>query len=110
FDLENEEVKIVFNQWRSIWVDFTPNGKTLAGNYDIKIKFLSSDESEVGSIEHTVEVIDALLPKQELMHTEWFHYDCIGTYYGVEMLSEKHWTYIERFIKTAVEHGIYTTS
>lgn len=106
FNLDNEEVRVVLAQWRSIWVDFVPNKETKAGNYKIKIKFLLGDGTEVGCVEHEVEVIDALLPKQELIHTEWFHYDCIGTYYGLEMLSEKHWEYIEKFIRTAVKHGI----
>jgi hypothetical protein len=51
-------------------------------------------------------IYDALLPKQELIHTEWFHSDCISSYYGYEELSNEHWGAIEKFIKTATEHGI----
>lgn len=105
FHIENNEIKVVLGQWRSVWVDFTPGENTAPGNYNVIIKFFVEDE-EFGRVEHSIEVIDAMLPKQDLIHTEWFHYDCIGTYYRVEMLSEQHWVLIERYLKTAVDHGI----
>ena len=32
--------------------------------------------------------------------------DCLATWYGVEIFSEEHWTIIEKYIHTAVKHGI----
>ena len=54
----------------------------------------------------TLRVIAATLPKQDLKVTEWFHCDCIASYYELEVFSEKHWSYIENYIRTAVENGI----
>ena len=34
-----------------------------------------------------------------------FHYDCLATYYNVEIFSERHWEIIENFIKTFVKCG-----
>lgn len=53
-----------------------------------------------------MEVLPSALPKQTLIRTEWFHADCIATYYGVEVFSEKHWTLIGQYIETAVRNGI----
>ena len=49
----------------------------------------------------------ARLPAQTLLHTEWFHADCLASYYGVAPLSEEHWRILENFIRAAgEEHGI----
>ncbi len=106
FALTDHQIKSVTGQWRSLWVDFTPDENIATGIYYITVKFMIGDGKEIGRAEHCLEVLDALLPKQELIHTEWFHYDCLGTHYGVEMLGEQHWVLIERYLKTAVEHGI----
>lgn len=106
FELVDNEVRVVLGQWRCIWVDFKPSKKIDAGVYNICIKFSTSEGVELGCVENSIEVINEALPKQELIHTEWFHYDCIGTQYGVEMLSEQHWVLIERYLRTAVDHGM----
>lgn len=46
------------------------------------------------------------LPNQTLIHTQWFHCDCLATWYGVEVFSEDHWKIIERYVKTAADHGV----
>ncbi|MBR6739320.1 MAG: hypothetical protein IKL99_06565, partial [Oscillospiraceae bacterium] len=54
----------------------------------------------------TVDVIDAIIPENELYFTQWFHYDCLASYYNVDVFSEEHWRIIENFVKTAVKNGI----
>lgn len=54
----------------------------------------------------TLKVIDAVLPKQELLFTEWFHTDCIADYYKVPVFSEKHWELIESFMRMAAQGGV----
>ena len=54
----------------------------------------------------TVNVIDAQLPRQTLIHTKWFHTDCLSTYYGVEVFSEEYWRIVENFAQKAVQRGI----
>jgi hypothetical protein len=48
----------------------------------------------------------AKLPKQKLIRTEWFHSDCLSTYYKTEAWSEKHWAAVGSFMKNAADHGI----
>ncbi|MEG1407960.1 MAG: DUF4091 domain-containing protein, partial [Ruthenibacterium sp.] len=48
-------------------------------------------------------VLNAQLPPQTLLHTEWFHADCLADYYHVKPLSEAHWTILENYIRTAGE-------
>ena len=51
-------------------------------------------------------MIQAELPEQKLLHTEWFHTDCLATLYNVEVFSGEHWRRIEQFVQTAAKHGM----
>ncbi len=106
FEIDNNEIKLVPNQWRSIWIDLESQEDTPAGIYTVMIKLISKDGNELGAIEETIEVLNAQLPKQDLICTEWMHYDCIGTHYRVDMLSEEHWKLIEQYVSAAVDHGV----
>lgn len=53
-----------------------------------------------------IEVIDAVLPKQQLIVTEWFHGDCIADYYKIPVFSETHWEYMRRQICLGVRRGL----
>jgi len=96
---------IVKNQLHSLWIDIElPEGFN-SGKYPLTLKMWDEDTL---LCEKTVEikVLDAELPKQKTIHTEWFYTDCIAQYYGVKAFSEKHWKLIGNFMKTAVENGI----
>ncbi len=59
--------------------------------------------TETASID--IKVIDALMPKDELIFTQWFYCDCLANYYGVDVWSEEHWRTIENFASAAVKYG-----
>lgn len=94
------------NQWRSVWVTAKLNGGVAPGTYPITVVFETNEGVELGRETFELDVMPAALPEQRLIHTEWFHTDCLATYYGVEVFSERHWEIIEAYVKTAVEHGI----
>jgi len=106
YELDRGEVKLVAFQWRSLWVEFDPRGQLPAGRYPIRVAFTDANGRELASVEQIVEVLDAELPKQALIHTEWFHYDCLADWYRVEPLGERHWELIERYLETAAAHGM----
>lgn len=75
-----------------------------AGLYEINIKFSSGEDTEIKKM--NLSVINCVLPKQEIIYTQWFHADCIADYYNMEVFSEEHWEMTEKFIKTAAKTGI----
>ena len=87
----------------SIWIEFSGNGE-FSGKHDITLVL----ETESGKTEKTfsLNIIDNELPKQELLFTNWFHNDCLCTYYKVEPFSDKYWVIFEKFLKNAVNHGV----
>ncbi len=99
-------VFVAYKELKSFFVTVRVPENAAAGEYPITIRFKGYDGAVVIETTVTLRVIAATLPKQDLKVTEWFHSDCIASYYGLEVFSEKHWSYIENFMKVAVENGI----
>lgn len=106
FPINADGITLLPGQWRSLWFTVDLKGQVKPGSYPIEIVFLSPEEEGLSKEVFNLEVIPACLPKQTLIHTEWFHTDCIATWYGLEAFSEEHWKRIEQYIQTAVNHGI----
>lgn len=49
----------------------------------------------------TLNVYPQHLPPQKLIHTQWFHADCLADYYHLEVWGEAHWQLVENFIRFA---------
>lgn len=102
----------VVGQWRSVWVtvELPPMresgsaGKRVSGT--IALSFATKEGEPLGEAIHTLDVLPAEMPPQKLLHTQWFHSDCIATQYGVEVFSEEHWRLIEAYAVNAFRHGI----
>ena len=105
YDINSKEGITAFpNQWRSIWVTVDVNEDIAAGVHPITISIELSTGETVAEETFELEVIPAKLPEQELIHTQWFHTDCIADQYDVEVFSEKHWSLINQYVKTAADH------
>ena len=106
---ENCTIARSMNAWHSLWITVCLDGSIPAGKYPVEIS-LSVENSANGSktVVKTlqVEIVDALLPEQELKLTQWFHTDCIADYYKVPVFSEEHWNLVDKFVKMAADNGI----
>lgn len=96
------------DSWQSVW--FTVNKQKIAlkaGEYTIKIKvFHSVDRSLLAEEKLTIRIIDALLPKQRLIYTNWLHCDCICDLHHVTLFSEEFWNILESYLTVAAERGM----
>lgn len=106
YPLTNEGITVFSNQWRSIWVTVHLTKEVPAGTYPIQIIFENVEGNEITNENFELEVLPIELPKQSLIHTQWFHTDGIIVQYDVEAFSEEYWTWVEKYVKTAVDHGI----
>jgi len=104
--IDADGITFLPEQWRSLWITVNPDGQVNPGSYPIAIVFKTSAGEELGKAEFTLEIINAALPKQSLINTQWFHTDCLATWYKVDIFSEEHWNIIKQYIQTAVKHGI----
>ena len=94
------------HQWRSLWITVNPKGKVPPGEYTIEVLFETKEGDLLARESFEIEIIGMELPKQKLIFTQWFHSDCIATWYKTEVFSEEHWKLLERYVKTAAAHGI----
>lgn len=97
-------IKPLHGQYRSVWIHWDIPGSCPAGSYGVTVT--ARGENCAAPLEFscglTLRVGHMALPKQKLLHTEWFHTDCLAQYYGVAPWSESHWRIVENFIRTAV--------
>ncbi|HJC22704.1 MAG TPA: DUF4091 domain-containing protein [Candidatus Eisenbergiella merdavium] len=122
-------------QYRALWIDFPDTSGVPAGEYRVEITLMPETEGVLGNGQSwrwdeerkqrvfsltpmeegetkplclTLEVSEETLPKQSLIHTEWFHSDCVADYYQTEVFGEAHWKALESQIAMAAEIGINT--
>ena len=86
----------------AVWFETTP---AEAGVYDVCVKVSENGET-VASLPLTVTVVDADLPEQSMIFTQWFYCDCLASYYNVPVFSEEHWRIVRNYMAYAVRHGI----
>ena len=98
-------VTFAINALNSVWVEINVPKDMAAGNYTFEVEF---DGGEYGACKCgiDVEVIDAILPDEDIYFTQWFHADCLANYYNVEVWSDRHFEIIENFVRTARRNGI----
>lgn len=106
YPLYEEGVTVFSNQWRSLWITVHLTEEVKAGTYPIGIVLEDAKGKELAKETFVLEVLPIQLPKQSLIHTQWFHTDGIMDQYNVEAFSEDYWYWVEKYVKTAVEHGI----
>ena len=102
----NEEQKCVLvGCWKSFWIDAEPEENTPSGEYTLTVQ-VSAENGESFTGQQTIHFVDCQLPEQKLLHTRWFHTDCLADYYHVEAWSEEHWRIVENFVRSAVRMGV----
>lgn len=90
-------------EWTALWITCRPT-QGLTGEHPITLT-VKTDDGEMTAV-FTPTVIARDLPAQTLLYTNWFHNDCLCTYYGAEPFSERYWPIAEAFLRNAVAHGV----
>lgn len=102
----DETIAFIPHQWRSLWVEMDIPSTQTQGMFPVCFSFYDNENKKVKQCQIQIEIIDAVLPKQELIHTEWFYGDCLANYYKIPVFSEKFWEITKNFLQTAVKRGI----
>ena len=105
FPIENNRVLIKLQNYYALWITVDLPKDTDAGDYEINIK-LKKDGETISENIFGLHVINAVLPEQKLIYTQWFHSDSIANYYKIPVFCEKFWALVESFIKAAVHTGV----
>jgi hypothetical protein len=103
------------DQYNAVWIDFPGITAAQKGRYTVTVRADGSgaladpEPAYRAELRFTLDVLAESLPPQTLLHTQWFHADCLASYYHVTPLSEEHWELIEAFMAPmAGRYGINT--
>ncbi len=107
---QNYIFSVCSDELATLWVDIAIPEDCDPGKYPIEIRIWNLDFKDWEKIEASemfyLTVLNLKLPKQKTMFTQWFHTDCIATVHNVEIFSEQHWEWIDKYMQAAVELGI----
>lgn len=104
--LEKNERLPLTHTLHALWLEVAPEGQVAPGSYPVKCVFTKPDGTVQCELTTQIEIIDALLPDQQMLFTQWFYTDCLMQYYGTKAFSEKHWRIIEAFMRNAKKYGM----
>lgn len=104
-DLSENRVQFWNGKYKSLWVDVEIPADVSSGLFPIDVVFVTERGDELCRAQTMLQIGKTVLPKAKLIHTEWFHGDCLADYYRVPVFSERHWEIMEAFIRTAAKRG-----
>lgn len=132
-ELRENRVRIYPNQWHALWLTVECGGENMGGAvctdsderfavktgqengaeknelpfgvHELELKLIP-DMGETVRKSLELELVPVRLPEQILIHTEWFHADCLADYYRVEPWSEEHWGIVEHFLTHYAKMGM----
>ena len=101
------KVTLTHDQTMSLWIEIALPEDAPVGEGTLTLSF---EFEGFGRCEEvlTVDVIDAVIPREGIGATQWFHADCLANYYNVEVWSDRHFEIVENFARTAVRGGLNT--
>lgn len=94
--------------WSSIWITIPAECPLPAGTYPLYLQLLDEENQPLGQCAFTLTRLEARLPEQTLLHTEWFHTDCIADWYHIPVFSERWWELTESYATAAACYGVNT--
>ncbi len=100
------------NRWHAFWISFSMPEEFPAGEYplEIHLRYQHSYAPNAESFTHvsslTVNVRPLALAPQRFKVTNWFHADCLMTYYNVCCWSEEHWQILADHFRDMTAHGL----
>lgn len=104
---KDDNIYFVPNLLQSLFIEINLSSNTeISGSHLIKCIFNNTDNEILARTDFTIHIIKSPLSEKRLTFTQWFHGDCLASYYKVKPLSKKHFVIMENFLKTAHEYGI----
>ncbi len=106
FPYHGEAERLRPESLRNFFVEVTPSVEDAVGAHTITVYAKTRAGEVVAKKEITLDVINAQLPEQKIIHTEWFHNDCLAYEYGCEMFSDRYFELLKNYVSYAKEHSV----
>lgn len=103
--IDKTGVTVYYGQWRTVWVSVCLSDDVAAGVYPITLTLNDCNGERLATATYELEVIDARLPKTDLLLTNWMHYDGICAQHGVKLWSERFYQVFDSYVKAYTDSG-----
>ena len=95
------------DSWQTLWLTVNEQGAVVApGIHTLELELLGPKLDPIGHAVLILTVLNAALPRQSLIYTNWLHCDCICDHYGVELFSDRFFDILESFVEKAAQNGM----
>ncbi len=86
------------------WIEVISSKNDIGVN---EIKVIFTDELDITISKNiSIEVIDCDIDFNNFIYTNWFHTDCLASYYNVDVFSDEYWRITKNFLQTAADYGM----
>lgn len=94
----------------SVWVDLDlPSGMSEVGESELTLTVTDTKNNlKVAECKLTVDIIDAILPEQKLLVTQWLSFNSLWRYHNVKPFGEEFYRILEENIRIAAKNGMNT--
>lgn len=105
-------ISVLRGQTRALWItldvpqEATPGQHSLTLHLTAEAIDTAAPERQTYTVTLPLTLLPATLPEQTLLLTQWFHCDCLASYYHVPVFSDRHFEIIEAYAALAVRNGI----
>ncbi|MCR5781353.1 MAG: DUF4091 domain-containing protein [Clostridia bacterium] len=89
--------------WLSFYMEFNPRRNAEPGKRYIGLRVYIGGERISRRV--PVTVFPAALPAQKLVYTNWFHSDCLSSYYKTPVFSDRYFDICADFMRVSAAHG-----
>lgn len=106
---ENEDtlLRAYNDSWQGIWFCINEHSKIIgSGNYEVKIRLYDTKNNLLNTAALTVDVLPLNLPRQKLLYTNWFHYDCLSDMYNEEVFTDRYFEILRDYVEKASRNGM----
>lgn len=101
--------------WKSVWFQLNEEAVPLEpGVYPVTVRFLSGGmnwrgetlpREELARVQFSLTVLPVCLPPQQIIATNWLHYDCMAHFSGAAPWTDRFWTVVGRYLRLAAQNG-----
>lgn len=95
---------------QSVYITLNEQGRVIdAGEHKVTVRVISLQTGEELACHIlTVTLINAILPENDLLYTNWMHYDSLSETHGISPWSDAYFDLLQKYLTNAAMHGINT--
>ncbi len=101
----NGDLILPVKKWKSVWFTLENKKQLKPDVYPIIIQLIDEEDKLIKEFNYKITVIDERLEENDLIMTNWIHYDCISNTHNVKPFSKKFYSVFDKYLNAYIECG-----